>query len=138
VPLKSLIDRRGFATQVLPAVAYTIALFCIGASHASLNISQDFVPQDKLNHFGAFGLLVWLAYRAIRFERTTASSGRIIWASIAVSSAMGVLLELWQMFFPYRSAEVADWVADTLGALVAGYTAHLWLKWRRGRVVARE
>ena len=122
---------------MLPALLYTGVLFWLGAIRVSFYVPQGFVPQDKLNHFGAFGLLVWLAYRAFRFEFEAAAVGRLIWVSIAASSSMGLLLEIWQLLFPYRSAEVADWVADTLGALVAGYAAFLWIRWRRRQAVAR-
>jgi VanZ family protein len=37
----------------------------------------------------------------------------------AASTALGALLELWQAFLPYRSAELLDWVADALGAALA-------------------
>ena len=138
MPLRSLSDKRGFLTQVLPAILYAVALFCLGVSHIALNVPQGFVPQDKLTHFGAFGLLVWLAYRAFRFELGTAAVGQLVWLSIAASSSTGALLEIWQSFFPYRSAEFADWVADTLGAMVAGYAAFLWISWRKRQAAARE
>lgn len=138
MPLRSLSDKRGFTTQVLPAILYAAALFWLGVSHIDLNVPKGFVPQDKIEHFGAFGLLVWLAYRAFRFEFEAAAVGRLIGASIAASSSMGALLEVWQTFFPYRYAEFADWVADTLGALVAGYAAFLWISWRKRHAAARE
>ena len=68
-------------------------------------------------HFGAFALLVFFLLRALRFEFPAAANGRLVGASIVGSSLIGALLEFWQLLFPYRSAEVADWVADTLGAL---------------------
>ncbi len=106
-----------------------------------LELPQDWgvwLAPDKIEHCGAFGLLVWLAFRAFRFALVNSSDGRIMWASIATSSSLGALLELWQMFFPYRSAELADWVADTLGALVAGGVAIIWIKWRKRHVMLHE
>jgi VanZ family protein len=125
--------KRGFQLHVLPALIYVLVLFWLGAIRTGFDLPQSFIPQDKLKHFGAFALLVFLLLRAFRFEFPAAANGRLIGLSMVGSSAIGAMLELWQCLFPYRSAEFADWVADTLGALLAGFLANQWLR-RRGRV----
>ena len=43
------------------------------------------------------------------------------------SAGLGALLEIWQAFLPYRSAELLDFVADAVGALIAmALTARRW------------
>ena len=120
---------------------YILVIFWLGSIHTSFGISPSFLPfvqflpQDKVNHLGAFGLLTWLVLRALRFELKTVTYSRLIIASVAVSSLTGALLEVWQFLFPYRSVELGDWVADTIGALFAGLGAVIWVRWR-GRHVA--
>jgi len=125
--------KRGFLLHVLPALLYVLVLFWLGAIHSGFDLPQTFIPQDKVKHFGAFGLLVFLLLRALRYEFPAAANGRLVGASIVGSSLVGALLEVWQLLFPYRSAEFADWVADTLGALLAGFLARQWLRRRSGR-----
>ena len=125
--------KRGFLLHVLPVLIYVPVLFWLGAIHTGFELSESFIPQDKVKHFGAFALLVFLLLRALRYEFPAAANGRLVGASIVGSSLVGALLELWQLLFPYRSAEVADWVADTLGALLAGFLASQWLRRRCGR-----
>ena len=125
--------KRGFLLHVLPALLYVLVLFWLGAIRTGLDLPHTFIPQDKIKHFGAFALLVFFLLRALRFEFPTVANRRLIGASIVGSSLIGALLEVWQLLFPYRSAEVADWVADTLGALLAGFLASQWLRRRRGR-----
>ncbi|HEX3597829.1 MAG TPA: VanZ family protein, partial [Polyangiaceae bacterium] len=43
-----------------------------------------------------------------------------VFAAVAVASALGGLLEIWQLLLPWRTSEVLDWVADTLGAVAVG------------------
>ena len=125
--------KRGFLLHVLPVLLYVPVLFWLGAIRTSFDMPQCFVPQDKLKHFGAFALLVFLLLRALRFEFPAAENGRLVGASIVGSSLIGALLEFWQLLFPYRSAEFADWVADTLGAVLAGFLASQWLRRRSSR-----
>jgi VanZ family protein len=130
VNLRSVTDTRGFLGYVLPALLYIVFLFWIGSIHTSLTIPQDFFARDKVDHFAAFGLLVLLALRALRFEMDTATWGRLVVAAVGISSLLGALLELWQWLLPYRFAEFGDWLADTLGAVLAGLASCLWIWWR--------
>ena len=132
--LRSFADRRGFLWHVVPALLYVVVIFWLGSIHTSLSIPQDLIARDKLNHFLAFGLLTMLALRALRFEMVPAALGALIAASIAISSLTGALLELWQSLLPHRTAEFADWVADTIGALLAGLVCFLWIRWRERHV----
>lgn len=81
-------------------------------------------PWDKLYHAGNFGVLAALLYLA---------TGRA-WLAVLLASLYGVSDELHQAFVPGRSADPADWLADTAGALAAVLLVRLW---RRRRVGAR-
>jgi VanZ family protein len=74
---------------------------------------------DKVGHFLVFGLLATLVVRALPPQRWG-------WAIVLVAG-YGFLDEWRQSFTPGRLVEVADWVADTAGALVATV---LYVHWR--------
>ena len=85
--MRSLQDTRGFLVYVLPAVVYTVLIFWLGCTHINITVQQDYVPQDKLEHLGAFGVLTWLAFRALAFELIRLSTGRLIVDQIKVTFA---------------------------------------------------
>jgi VanZ family protein len=67
---------------------------------------------DKAVHFLVYGLLGVLCCRLGRGPRAAV-------LAVLVTSAYGAGDEWHQSFVPTRAAELADWVADTLGAAVA-------------------
>lgn len=71
---------------------------------------------DKGVHFFVYGMLGVLVCRLGRGPRAAV-------LAIILASAYGASDEWHQSFVPSRSAEVGDWMADTLGAAVtvAGY-----------------
>jgi VanZ family protein len=71
---------------------------------------------DKLAHFGAYGLMATLWVRALAVSLRPRTAACLAWL---VASAFGVTDEFHQSFVPGRSAELADWVADSAGAAVA-------------------
>jgi hypothetical protein len=131
-------DVRGFMLHVAPALGCVATIFWLGSIHTAINIPQGLFSKDKANHFVAFGVLTLLCVRAFRFEYANLGNKRTVAMSVAASSIVGALLEVWQVFLPYRTAELMDWVADTLGAVLAGLAGYLWLQWLAWRVGARN
>ena len=72
-----------------------------------LNIA---IPFDKVAHFGAYGILGITAY--VAWPKSPVKA-------VAVCVAYGLSDEIHQMFVPGRSCDPWDWLADSLGALVA-------------------
>lgn len=99
-----------------PALVYVAYVFVMGSMR---DVGPPMETSDKTAHFVAFGIMVPLVLRAVPFFRGDLAFGRRVLVSFGVSSALGALLEIWQMTLPYRSAEVLDWVADTAGAAMA-------------------
>lgn len=58
----------------------------------------------------------WLAWRALRLYL---SGNGLLLAALIFSSAYGASDEWHQSFVPGRLADAADWLADTLGAMLA-------------------
>lgn len=107
-----------------PLWAAAVALLVVVASHRStVAAPEGFAHIDKLAHFCVYGLLATLVRRAL-------SGPRAGLVAVLATSLFGVTDELHQAFVPGRSTEVADWVADTLGAALA---VALYGGWRRYR-----
>ncbi len=111
-------DRRQLVWPI--AVAALVVL----ASSRSTVAGPRIEGLDKVTHFAVYGLLATLVCRLGRGWRSA------VW-SLLVVSVFGVTDEWHQSFVPGRLAEVADWVADTLGALVAVTLYAGWKAYRR-------
>jgi len=83
----------------------------------------NFVNFDKLAHASIFGLMATLVLRPFHTRP-------IVW-SIVIVSVFGASDELHQSFTPGRSMDVLDWVADTIGAIVAVSAYTFWSGYRR-------
>lgn len=100
---------------------------------------------DKLAHLLVFGLLATLLCRLYPGEETQRSHGVF---AIVATSLFGLVDETRQFSNPERVFEWADWIADSLGALLAVTLYQRWqlyrriLEWRPGRrrdaVTAKE
>ncbi|HET7541389.1 MAG TPA: VanZ family protein [Polyangiaceae bacterium] len=108
-----------FATHVLPAVGYAGVIFYTGLIKLGPLPEGPIVATDKLLHAVVFGALSLLLARAAHWlwPRTTLS--RKLARGGVGSCTLGLLLEVCQAFTAYRSADVFDWVADTVGVLIA-------------------
>lgn len=101
----------------------TLATLIFIASGRSQIAGPDWIGFDKVVHFGVFGLLASLVVR-------TGFAPRRAWLAVVWVSLFGITDEWHQSFTPGRAVELADWVADTLGAIVA---VTLYVKWPRYR-----
>ncbi len=117
---------RGFALHVLPALLYVGLIFYGGSLTAAKMPRVD--VSDKLVHLLAFAILELLAFRAARFEWPRKRLKWQVLTSMIATSAIGGALEIYQLFIKYRSAELLDWVADSVGALAVGTLLFLVLR----------
>jgi glycopeptide antibiotics resistance protein len=109
--------RRGLALDVAPAVLALACMFWLGLVPIDSLPGPDFELADKMWHFIAFGGLTALLARALcYFGRAPLVAAR---EATAASAALGGMLEVLQSFTRYRSADLGDLLADTLGALAA-------------------
>jgi VanZ family protein len=122
-------DRRlAFVTDVFPAAAYVGAIFYTGLIRLAKLPELGLVPTDKLLHAVAFGGLALLLVRAGRVLLPRVSFGRRLSLAALGASLLGALLEVCQSFVPYRSAELLDWLADTVGASCAALLLALFVQ----------
>ena len=98
-------------------------LVWVGAILIATSIPGRFIPvigpahTDKVVHLTMYGILGFLIARSmddpIRPSRMRAAIGAFL-----VCTAMGAADEWHQLYIPGRSADVADWTADSIGGLV--------------------
>ncbi len=70
---------------------------------------QNIPGMDKVGHVGSFFMLSWLAYLAFMPR----------WYWLVLNAAIyGALIEIIQLQLPYRSGDVADFIADMSGVLL--------------------
>ena len=95
------------------------------ASGRSEVAAPSIIGIDKVAHFGVFGLLAILVVR-------NGFSPRRAWIAVLAVSLFGLTDEWHQSFTPGRFVEFADWVADTLGAIIA---VTIYVRWPRARAL---
>jgi VanZ family protein len=71
---------------------------------------------DKVGHFVVYG---WLGVLWARVPWVAGLKPFGVWTAVAIASLYGITDEFHQSFTPGRGVEVADWLADTFGALAA-------------------
>jgi VanZ family protein len=75
---------------------------------------------DKIEHFGAYGLLSVFLYLNLSFQNKFKVLNKFpATFTVLIASIYGLLDELHQLFVPGRSAEFLDWFADFSGSLIA-------------------
>jgi VanZ family protein len=86
-----------------------------GTSLPSSAVPGQLSAYDKLLHFTIYAIFAFLLSRQIS---ETASRWWAALLAIGIAVLFGVVDEWHQGFIPGRSMELADWQADSLGALV--------------------
>ena len=103
-----------------PVVLYMAAIFYVSS------LPQPPMPPspDKPWHAIAYLGFAVVVVRAIAGGLPRRVDGRIAGLAIAIAVTYAATDEVHQLFVPGRSADVADWIADTAGALMG--TAACW------------
>lgn len=83
---------------------------------------------DKLGHLSMYCMLAFLTQRAAPSPHRV----RTLWRVVTAIAAFAALDEAHQLFVPGRSADVADWVADTVGAALGAAMSFGVAVWRDG------
>lgn len=116
---------------VWPVVLAATITICSGYPAAVPEMGW-FEP-DKIGHFAAYGALATAIIRHPALARPPSPSGlwRTGWLAVLLASAYGLGDEFRQSLNYYRSYDLADWTADTLGAAVAVTLYLRWTPYRR-------
>ncbi len=110
------------AVAFLPAVVYAGILFALSSQPNPLPfLPPEIVLQDKLLHALAYTVLGALLVPGFRGAGFSARGAFLL--AVGLASLYGATDEFHQSFVPGRSADVLDWVADTLGAALGAASA---------------
>lgn len=124
--MRHLIPEK-ISSYVLPFSLAVSIFIASGSQHlATPNIYISYSP-DKLLHFLIFGLLATVILRTRKLKQLRL---RDLIISIIIVSVYGIFDEIRQSFTPGRSVEIGDWVADTVGAIVAVILYAQWKGYR--------
>jgi VanZ family protein len=88
------------------------------------SISQQHLPaftqkiSDKILHFSAFGALGLLMVHSFKHSRNSVLQKYAGYWAVIFTSIYGIFDELHQILVPGRLCSFADWLADTIGALL--------------------
>ena len=99
-------------------------IFVVSAQEVHLPMARLFPLKDKGLHFVEYAVMGWLCIRATQATWPRATRWRWWGYAVFVSVVWGLSDELHQALVPGRSAELADLVADMLGASTG---ASLWI-----------
>jgi VanZ family protein len=108
----------------------------MGAILTATSIPGRFIPTsgfhyaDKLVHGTMYGVLGFLLCRAMD-DPTRTTRTRAMFGAFLLCVAIGATDEWHQEYIQGRSAEVADWTADSAGGLIGAAT---WLLLGRQRI----
>ena len=109
--------RRKFLTW-LPAILWAATIFFLSAQPTLPEIAPNISNFDKVEHFGAYGLLGLLVADALR-RGNALTLPKTALLAILITLAYGASDEFHQRFVPNRSCDVWDWTADTVGGALA-------------------
>ena len=99
----------------------------MGAILTATSIPGRFIPAvgfrftDKMVHVGMYGVLGFLLSRAMDDPAKT-TRVRAMFGAFLFCVAMGATDEWHQLYIQGRSAEVADWAADSTGGFIGAAT----------------
>lgn len=111
--------------RLLALGAYSIIILWLSLTPHPPELSGDFLGWDKAQHAAAYGLLTWLAGRALELHLTPRTRAWLMAALYAL--AFGSLMEIAQgAMTQVRFADPQDLLANAIGT-VAVYT------WARSR-----
>ena len=102
-----------------PAPAIALAIFILSAQSTLPLPPTPFFSPDKVAHFIAYGVLAFALALWFPLAHWKAHPFRTALFVVLITSLYGASDEAHQCFVPGRDTSVGDWVADTLGAIVA-------------------
>jgi VanZ family protein len=106
-----------------PVIIYCLLIF-LQSSYPSLKKMPDVPNMDKMLHGGAYALLGFLFYRALRTGPLGSKVFLLIFFSSALATLYGVSDEIHQHFVPSRDADIMDVAADLAGSIAGSWGAH--------------
>ncbi len=125
MPVATQSKLSNFLICWLPLIIYCLAIY-IQSSLPGLKHIPEVRFMDKLLHFGAYGLLGILFFRAYETLPLKDHKNLLILLSIGSATVYGIGDEIHQYFVPFRYADALDGVANTIGSIFGVYLYYRW------------
>ncbi len=104
-----------------PAIAWTVLIFVLSSIPDLSGPDLGFGWQDKVKHFGFYGIYGILLVRAFYFQGWSLSLQKHAFrASVIFGVLYAISDEIHQYFVPGRQMDAMDVLADALGIAVLG------------------
>jgi VanZ family protein len=110
------IKLKRFVLYWLPLILYCLFIY-IQSDYPSPERIPVFPYVDKVLHVTAYGIMGILFYRAYQTLRLQDNIKILMFLSVVSASLYGISDEIHQSFVPFREADVADAIADMVGAI---------------------
>jgi len=124
-------NKLSLVIRYLPVLLFFLFILWIivladNGSHSILFKLVKTIPHgDKLGHIGLYGILTWLLNSALAFRTVQVKNYSLQWGAIVVLS-FALLEELSQSFFPNRTLDSVDALADIIGISLFSYLSVKW------------
>jgi VanZ family protein len=116
--------------RILLIYWFPLIIYCLAIYFQSGQPGPESIPDvrflDKFLHFGAYGLLGILFFRAYETLPLKKFKNRLILISIVSATLYGISDEIHQYFVPSRQADLMDGVANTIGSICGVYLYYWW------------
>ncbi|MCX6357002.1 MAG: VanZ family protein [Candidatus Aureabacteria bacterium] len=99
------------------AFVWAVVIFVAASVHVHPRVFMFFPHQDKLMHFIEYAILTFFIFKSFVHSSDLALAGRAVPFSLLLAIAYGGLIELYQYLLPYRTCELMDFVANSVGAI---------------------
>jgi len=116
---------KKFLIYWFPLVIYCLAIY-IQSGRPGPELIPDVRFLDKFLHFGAYGLLGILFFRAYETLPLKKFENLLIFISIVSAVLYGISDEIHQYFVPSRHADLMDVIANTIGSICGVYLFYRW------------
>ena len=111
------LQKRKVLLVYSPLIVYWLILFT--ATSLPVEKLPSIGLSDKVNHLLAYFVLSVFVYLTLLFQRKSKFLFKYApAATLIISTFYGITDELHQLLIPGRSAEVLDWMADAIGAIL--------------------
>lgn len=125
MPVTAHSKLRNFLIYWLPLIIYCLVIY-IQSSLPSPKHIPEVRFMDKMLHFGAYGLLGILFFRAYETLPLRDNKNLLILLSIGSATLYGISDEIHQYFVPFRYADTLDGAANTIGSIFCVYVYYRW------------
>jgi VanZ family protein len=110
------------STWFIAVVIWYATLLFLSSQSQLETPGPEFMHRDKVMHLTYFALGGVFLFLALSLRRPRLSHARIALLVIVFCTVVGALDEFRQSFTPNRNGnDVGDWIADTLGGVIAAF-----------------